>query len=350
MDDINIDELVNPFVKKLKSYSSARDEFSSNDDAYTFLDANENPFTSDFNRYPDPHHHELRHKIAQIKGVDKDQLLLGNGSDEVIDLLMRTFCRSGQDEMISITPTYGMYEVAADINQVKLTKVALTNDFQPDTHQILSAVNDHTKIIFLCSPNNPTGNSLEPARILELLEKFNGLVVLDEAYVDFSIQPSMVNLLDEHQNLVLMQTFSKAYGLAGLRLGMLIARQSIIQYISKLKPPYNVNRFTQDKALEVLNDPKPVKEQIDIIYKEKLMLEAELPHINWIEKCHPSDANFILVKVDDATKRYQQLINNKIVVRDRSHLPKCQNCLRISIGTPAENQHLLSTLQKLENA
>ena len=350
MDDINIDELVNPFVKKLKSYSSARDEFSSSDDAYIFLDANENPFASDFNRYPDPHHHDLRQKIAELKGIDKDQLLLGNGSDEVIDLLIRTFCRSGQDGIISITPTYGMYEVVADINQVKLTKVALTDDFQPDTDQILSSVNDHTKIIFLCSPNNPTGNSLEPARILELLEKFRGLVVLDEAYVDFSIQPSMVNLLDEHQNLVVMQTFSKAYGLAGLRLGMLIAHQPIIQYINKLKPPYNVNRFTQDKALEVLNDPKPVKEQIDIIYKEKLMLEAELPHINWIEKCYPSDANFILVKVDDATKRYRQLINNKIVVRDRSHLPKCQNCLRISIGTPAENQHLLSTLKKLENA
>ena len=349
MNDINIDELVNPFVKKLKSYSSARDEFSSNDDAYIFLDANENPFASDFNRYPDPHHHDLRQKIAEHKGIDKGQLLLGNGSDEVIDLLIRTFCRSGQDGIISITPTYGMYEVVADINQVKLTKVALTDDFQPDTDQILSSVNDHTKIIFLCSPNNPTGNSLEPARILELLEKFRGLVVLDEAYVDFSIQPSMVNLLDEHQNLVLMQTFSKAYGLAGLRLGMLIAHQPIIQYINKLKPPYNLNRFTQDKALEILDDQKSVKEQIDIIYKEKLMLEAELPHINWIEKCYPSDANFILVKVDDARKRYQQLIDKKIVVRDRSYLPKCENCLRLSIGTPAENQHLLSTLQKLEN-
>ena len=349
MDDINIDELVNPFVKKLKSYSSARDEFSSSDDAYIFLDANENPFASDFNRYPDSHHHDLRQKIAELKGIDKGQLLLGNGSDEVIDLLIRTFCRSGQDGIISITPTYGMYEVVADINQVKLTKVALTDDFQPDTDQILSSVNDHTKIIFLCSPNNPTGNSLEPARILELLEKFRGLVVLDEAYVDFSIQPSMVNLLDEHQNLVLMQTFSKAYGLAGLRLGMLIAHQPIIQYINKLKPPYNLNRFTQDKALEILDDQKSVKEQIDIIYKEKLMLEAELPHINWIEKCYPSDANFILVKVDDARKRYQQLIDKKIVVRDRSNLPKCDNCLRLSIGTPAENQHLLSTLKKLEN-
>jgi histidinol-phosphate aminotransferase len=182
-----------------------------------------------------------------------------------------------------------------------------------------------------------------------LLEKFRGLVVLDEAYVDFSIQPSMVNLLDEHRNLVLMQTFSKAYGLAGLRLGMLIAHQPIIQYINKLKPPYNLNRFTQDKALEILDDQKSIKEQIDIIYKEKLMLEAELPHINWIEKCYPSDANFILVKVDDARKRYQQLIDKKIVVRDRSNLPKCENCLRLSIGTPAENQHLLSILKKLEN-
>ena len=273
---------------------------------------------------------------------------MGNGSDEVIDLLIRTTCVPGQDEIISITPTYGMYQVVADINQVKINNIELTADFQPDVDKMLSAVNKNTKIIFLCSPNNPTGNSLAPAKILALLENFDGLVVLDEAYVDFSIQPSMINLLDEHSNLVLMQTFSKAYGLAGLRLGMLIAHQQLIQYVNKLKPPYNVNRFTQEKAVETIKNIKTVKEKIDKIYKEKMMLEAELPRINWIEKCYPSDANFILVKVDDAQKRYQELLEHKIVVRDRSNLPLCENCIRISIGTPDQNQRLMKVLQKMQ--
>jgi histidinol-phosphate aminotransferase len=348
MNNKSIKNLVNPFVKSLKSYSSARDEFTASDEDYLFLDANENPFPSDFNRYPDPHHVTLREELARQKGISADQILLGNGSDEIIDLLMRTVCVPGQDEIISITPTYGMYQVVADINQVKINTIELTNDFQPDLDKMLSAVNKNTKLIFLCSPNNPTGNSLAPAKILALLKNFDGLVVLDEAYVDFSIQPSMINLLDEHSNLVLMQTFSKAYGLAGLRLGMLIAHQELIQYVNKLKPPYNVNRFTQEKALETIENIKPVKDKIDQIYKEKMMLEAELPRINWIEKCYPSDANFILVKVDDAQKRYQELLENKIVVRDRSNLPLCENCIRISVGTPEQNKRLIKVLQDMQ--
>ena len=348
MNNKSIKDLVNPFVKSLKSYSSARDEFTASDEDYLFLDANENPFPSDFNRYPDPHHVTLREELARQKGISADQILLGNGSDEVIDLLIRTTCVPGQDEIISITPTYGMYQVVADINQVEINNIELTADFQPDVDKMLSAVNKNTKLIFLCSPNNPTGNSLAPAKILALLENFEGLVVLDEAYVDFSIQPSMINLLDEHANLVLMQTFSKAYGLAGLRLGMLIAHQELIQYVNKLKPPYNVNRFTQEKALKTIENMKPVKEKVDQIYKEKMMLEADLPRINWIQKCYPSDANFILVKVDYAQKRYQELLEHKIVVRDRSNLPLCENCIRISIGTPDQNQRLMKVLQKMQ--
>ena len=348
MENNTIKDLINPFVKSLKSYSSARDEFTGSDEDHLFLDANENPFPSDFNRYPDPHHLTLRKAIAEQKAISADQILLGNGSDEVIDLLIRTTCVPGQDEIISITPTYGMYQVVADINQVKINNIELTADFQPDVDKMLSAVNKNTKLIFLCSPNNPTGNSLAPAKVLALLENFDGLVILDEAYVDFSIQPSMINLLDEQANLVLLQTFSKAYGLAGLRLGMLIAHQELVQYINKLKPPYNVNRFTQEKALETIENMKTVNEKIDIIYKEKMMLEAELPRINWIEKCYPSDANFILVKVDDAQKRYQQLLGHRIVVRDRSNLPLCENCIRISVGTPEQNKRLIKVLQDMQ--
>ena len=348
MENNTIKDLINPFVKSLKSYSSARDEFTGSDEDHLFLDANENPFPSDFNRYPDPHHLTLRKAIAEQKAISADQILLGNGSDEVIDLLIRTTCVPGQDEIISITPTYGMYQVVADINQVKINNIELTADFQPDVDKMLSAVNKNTKLIFLCSPNNPTGNSLAPAKVLALLENFDGLVILDEAYVDFSIQPSMINLLDEQANLVLLQTFSKAYGLAGLRLGMLVAHQELVQYINKLKPPYNVNRFTQEKALETIENMKTVNEKIDIIYKEKMMLEAELPRINWIEKCYPSDANFILVKVDDAQKRYQQLLGHRIVVRDRSNLPLCENCIRISVGTPEQNKRLIKVLQDMQ--
>jgi len=348
MENNTIKDLINPFVKSLKSYSSARDEFTASDEDHLFLDANENPFPSDFNRYPDPHHVTLRKELGKQKAISADQILLGNGSDEVIDLLIRTTCVPGQDEIISISPTYGMYQVVADINQIKINNIELTADFQPDVGKMLSAVNKNTKLIFLCSPNNPTGNSLAPAKVLALLENFDGLVVLDEAYVDFSIQPSMINLLDEQANLVLLQTFSKAYGLAGLRLGMLIAHQELVQYINKLKPPYNIDRFTQEKALETIEDMKTVNEKIDQIYKEKMMLEAELPRINWIEKCYPSDANFILVKVDDAQKRYHQLLGHRIVVRDRSNLPLCENCIRISVGTPEQNKRLIKVLQDMQ--
>ncbi len=348
MKKFNINELVRENVARMKPYSSARDEFKGEGRKMTFLDANENPFENGVNRYPDPQQRGLKAELGIQKGQNPEQILLGNGSDEVLDLLFRAFCEPKQDNVITLPPTYGMYKVLAELNNVENREVLLKKDFQPDVEQILEQVDEQTKMIFLCSPNNPTGNSFSEDAVLELLEKFSGLVVIDEAYIDFSEKESWLLRLKDFPNLVITQTLSKAYGQAGIRLGSCYASAEIIAILKKIKPPYNVNVLTQEKALERLQAKDEVKLEVMKILSQRGFLEKELPKLDFVEKIFPSDANFILARVDDADLRYDQLLERGIVVRNRSSQPLCEETLRFTVGSMAENIKLLKALQEMQ--
>jgi histidinol-phosphate aminotransferase len=345
----DIQKLVRSHIADLQPYSSARDEFDTVESEVVYLDANENPFDNGVNRYPDPQQRKLKEVIARRRGVAANQLLLGNGSDEVLDLIFRAFCIPNQDKIIVMPPTYGMYKVLANINCISLNEVPLNDDFQLVTKDILSQISTQTKAIFLCSPNNPSGNSFRREDILTLLQSFTGLVVIDEAYIDFSTQKSLVSDLSSYPNLIITQTLSKAYGLAGIRLGICIASEEIIDILNKIKPPYNINSLTQERAISALADWDTTQGQITQLIAERKGLFAQLEKISFVEKVYPSDSNFLLVRVDDANKRYAQLIENDIVVRNRSNQVGCENCLRFSVGTPQENQILIETLNRLSS-
>ena len=344
---MNIQDLIRPTIKALKPYSSARDEFQGNSDDMVFLDANENPFENGVNRYPDPQQRTLKSLLSKIKGVPQQSILLGNGSDEVLDLIYRTFCEPNQDNIITLPPTYGMYSVLANINAIEIKSVQLDADFQPKVEDILNVANSNSKLLFLCSPNNPTGNSFEVKSIERLIDEFKGIVVIDEAYIDFSNKESWTSRLNEFSNLIITQTLSKAYGMAGIRLGICYASEEIISVLNRIKPPYNVNILTQQKAISQLEQQGLTQNQVTNILKERDLLITKLESIDYISKIYPSDANFVLVEVDDANKRYDQLIDKGIVIRNRTTQPGCENCLRFTIGTPKENRTLIDTLKSI---
>ncbi|MDH7445698.1 histidinol-phosphate transaminase [Aquimarina sp. 2201CG14-23] len=345
MFDIN--QLTRANVLGLKPYSSARDEYVSDGSKMIFLDANENPYENGVNRYPDPQQRSLKEVLAQQKSVTSSNILLGNGSDEVLDLLFRAFCEPSRDNIITLPPTYGMYKVLANINNIKEQEVVLNKDFEPNVSKILEKVNEFTKIIFLCSPNNPTGNSFSNEKMIEILENFKGLVVVDEAYIDFSTEQSWINNIEKYPNLVVTQTLSKAYGMAGIRLGLCYASQEVISVLNKIKPPYNVNELTQQKALERVLDVTSVQSEVENILTERKKMIANLKDIKLIKEVYKTDANFILVKVDDADKRYNQLLKEGIVIRNRTTQPLCENTLRLTIGTSLENKKLIEALKRI---
>lgn len=342
---MEIANLVRPNIRKLVPYSSARSEFKGK--AEVFLDANENPFETGLNRYPDPLQWKLKAAISQLKGVPAEQIFLGNGSDEAIDLVVRIFCEPRQDHILILPPTYGMYQVSADIADVGIRSVSLTPDFQPDVDAILAAADEHSKILFICSPNNPTGNDVELERIRSLCAQFKGIVVVDEAYIDFSNQASCTSLLSEFPNLIVLQTFSKAWGMAGIRLGMAFASTEIIQLFNKVKPPYNINQLTQQIALEALETSQDDYQQLlSTLLSERERLIKGLGELKFVEKIFPSDANFILVKMDDPNGTYQYLVEEGIIVRNRNSVHLCAGSLRITVGRPEENDALLTALNK----
>lgn len=346
---MNLENIIRENVKKLSPYSSARDEFEQFTRPMIYLDANENPFSNGMNRYPDPQQKDLKAAIADKKDIYVENILLGNGSDEVLDLIFRAFCEPNQDNIITLPPTYGMYGVLASINAIENREVLLNEEFQPNVDAILDVVDANTKIIFLCSPNNPTGNSFSDESIIKILNNFKGLVVLDEAYIDFSANKSWLNELNDFPNLIITQTLSKAYAMAGLRIGILYASKPIIAVLNKIKPPYNVNILSQEAAEKKLLQ-STLKAQVRKILVEKEKLVSALKATKFIKKVFPSDANFILVKVDEATYRYQQFLENGVVVRNRSNQPLCGNCLRITVGNKEENERLMEVLKILNNA
>ncbi|MFI5123722.1 MAG: histidinol-phosphate transaminase [Chitinophagales bacterium] len=345
MPDIN--QLLRSNIKKLVPYSSARDEFSGA--AKIFLDANENslgsPIHEQYNRYPDPHQTKIKELLSGIKGVPAKDIFLGNGSDECIDLLYRAFCNPGKDNTIINPPTYGMYEVSAEINDVEVRKAILTADFQPDLEKMAALADENTKIIWLCSPNNPTGNAFDHQAIEMVLNNFDGLVVIDEAYVNFSRQQSFIRELTEYPNLVVLQTMSKAWGLAGLRVGMAFAGEPIVEVMNRIKPPYNISQPTQDLLLKALKETASVNERIQEIVTMRDLLAADLAKLPIVRKVYPSDANFLLVKIDNAKAVYESLLTRGIVVRDRSRIVLCNDCLRITVGKKTENEELLKALR-----
>ena len=345
--NFHLEKLVRDNVARLKPYSSARDEFKDFHEDMVFLDANENPYNNGVNRYPDPQQVTLKQHLSSLKRVPVDQILLGNGSDEVLDLLFRAFCEPKTDNIITLPPTYGMYGVLADTNAIANREVLLSDDFQPQVHQILEQVDHQTKMLFLCSPNNPTANSFEGERIIQLLENFRGLVVVDEAYIDFSTEESWASKLQEYPNLVIIQTLSKAYGLAGIRLGICYASPEIIAVLNKIKPPYNVNELTQKRALERILDNDKIESEITSILSQRGDLLKVLLEVNFVKHIFPSEANFILARVDNANKRYDQLIQKGIVVRNRSTQALCENTLRFTVGTPDENKKLIAALKEI---
>lgn len=340
---IDINSLVRRNVLNMKPYSSARDEFKG--EADIFLDANENPYPSPYNRYPDPLQWRVKEKLAAIKGVSPEQIFLGNGSDEAIDLLIRAFCEPNQDSILITEPTYGMYSVCAEVNAVNVQQVLLTPDFDLDLDALPKTFDATTKVIFLCSPNNPTGNLLDHHKVKEVLKRFYGLVVIDEAYIDFTGGKSFLQELDKHPNLVVLQTFSKAWGLAGLRLGMCFASPEIIKILNKIKYPYNVNIRTQELALDAMEHERLKNEWVEEIVKQRGKMAKALRKLSITEEVFPSDANFLLVRVKAAPETYQYLMNKGIITRDRSKVALCYNCLRITIGTPEENERLLEVLR-----
>jgi histidinol-phosphate aminotransferase len=345
---LEIEKLVRAGIRELKPYSSARDEYTGEGGSMIFLDANENPFDTGVNRYPDPHQRKLKEQVSALRGVDSKNILIGNGSDEVLDLLFRVFCEPGRDAVITLPPTYGMYKVLAGINTVKHIEIPLTAAFQPDVDEILRQAGDHAKILFLCSPNNPTGNLLDRGLVLQLLDRFPGLVVIDEAYIDFAEDAGYVPLLEAYPRLVVTQTLSKAYGLAGIRVGLCLANPSVIDYLKRVKPPYNVNELSQRTALEALEKTRRTEAMILELINEREALREALSGIPLVKELFPSDANFILARVDNAKLRYGQLLDKGIVVRDRSGQLHCENTLRFTVGTPVENRRLIQTLRELE--
>ncbi len=342
---MKIIDLVRPNIRSLKPYSSARHEFTG--DANVLLDANENPYPSIANRYPDPLQHKLKHEISRIKGIDAGHIFLGNGSDEAIDLLIRIFCVPGRDQIVILPPTYGMYRVSASISDVGVVEIPMTREFLPDVGKIKARKNDQCKLLFICTPNNPTGNSIPQEIIVEILDFFPGVVIIDEAYIDFSSAKSMLTLLDQYPNLVVLQTFSKAWGLAGIRLGLAYASTEIMSLLNAVKPPYNVNALTQEYALQEIKKFDLVASRIQIIKAERDRLREELSKMTGVEKIFPSDANFLLVKFKDHQRVKAHLDGQGIVVRDRSKALYCEHCLRITVGMPDENSLLLSELQTL---
>ncbi|MCC6287824.1 MAG: histidinol-phosphate transaminase [Chitinophagaceae bacterium] len=344
--NFNIDDLVRENVKKLVPYASARDEFSG--EANVFLDANENslgsPLTRWYNRYPDPHQQKIKEKLSKIKGILPKNIFIGNGSDECIDLLFRGFCNPGKDNVIICPPTYGMYQVSAEINDIEIRKAPLLENYQLDLVHMETLADDFTKIIWLCSPNNPTANSLNREDIEMVLNNFPGIVVIDEAYINFSRHRSFVQELSDYPNLVVLQTLSKAWGLAGLRLGMAFAGEEIIHVYNKIKPPYNIAQSTQEIVLQALDNVEEVNDMIRVIVAERKSLEEKLSALPQVQHIYPSDANFLLVKVTKAKEAYHYLLDKGIVVRDRSNVQLCENCLRITVGTPEENIVLVNSL------
>ncbi len=343
----DLDRLVRENVKDLKPYSSARDEYTDAGAAMVFLDANENPFDNGVNRYPDPQQRTLKNKLARLKGIPAAQILLGNGSDEVLDLIFRAFCEPHIDNIITAPPTYGMYKVLSGINAIENREVFLNTDFTLNVEQILKTVDPNTKAIFICSPNNPTGNAFADAHIRELLHNYSGLLVIDEAYIDFTNGTSWLSQLQNYPNLVVTQTFSKALGMAGIRLGVAYASKAIIATLNKIKPPYNVNDLTQARALEHLQDSDRLNSDVNLLRSEREKLNIALKSIPCISEVFPSDANFILARVDDAPRRYEELIQRGIVVRNRSNQPLCENTLRFTVGVPDENKLLVQALKEI---
>jgi histidinol-phosphate aminotransferase len=344
----NLNNLTRENIKSLTPYSSARDEFHG--EAKVFLDANENaigsPLLKWYNRYPDPHQNAIKTKLSAIKGVAASQIFIGNGSDECIDILFRAFCNPGKDNVIICPPTYGMYEVSANINDAELRKAPLLQNFQLDLARIETLIDANTKLIWICSPNNPTGNSIYRSDIEMILNNFDGIVVIDEAYINFSRQRSFLPELKEYPNLVVMQTLSKAWGLAGLRLGMAFASEEIIGIYNKVKPPYNISEAVQEHVIKALDNTAEVNQMIQELVKERTQLEQDLLQVKAVEKVYPSDANFLLVKTTDAKAIYTYLVARGIVVRNRSSITLCENCLRITVGTSKENSELTQALRE----
>ncbi|MCH7408220.1 histidinol-phosphate transaminase [Belliella sp. DSM 111904] len=346
----NLEKLLRPHISSIKPYSSARDEYSGK--AGIFLDANENPFGSmakgNHNRYPDPYQLDIKEKLSKVKQIPANQIFLGNGSDEAIDLLMRAFCTPSVDNIIILPPTYGMYEVSAGINDILIKRVNLTEDFQLKPKEILAEVDEKTKLVFICSPNNPSGNKLNRADIYHILNQFDGIVVVDEAYIDFSDEPSFIQDLKNYPNLLVMQTFSKAWGLASLRIGMAFASVEIIKILNLIKPPYNISGLTQEKVLEALDNVKDIKQIVNDILSERHYLEQEIIKSPFVSHVFPSHANFILIKATEARKIYEFLIEQTIIIRDRSKVTLCADCLRISVGTRTENKAFLQALNQYQ--
>ncbi len=343
----NLQNITRKNIWDLSPYSSARDEFTGK--AKIYLDANENPYDNGLNRYPDPYQFLLKSKIADIKNVKTQQIIIGNGSDEIIDLLYRAFCEPKVDEVISLSPTYGMYKVYANINNVDIKDCWLSSSFEIIEEDLLNMINEKTKMIWFCSPNNPTGNSLNPESIKKVLQNFKGLVIVDEAYIDFSASESWINYLDFYPNLFVMQTLSKAWGLAGLRIGMGFASPQIIALLNKIKPPYNINLLSQQTALEQLELLEEKNTQVDTILQQRDWLSEELKQLKKVHEVYPSDANFVLVKMDNATDIYNKMVEKSIILRNRSTVKLCLDCIRITIGTPEENKELLLNLTELLN-
>lgn len=347
MSKINLDILVRKNILEMNSYSSARDEFENKKQKLVFLDANESPFQNEINRYPNNKHIDLKQTLLKLNQLSIGQIVLGNGTDEILDLIMRVFCDPGSDKIITIPPTYGMYDVIAKTNNVENIEVPLKSNFTLNLEELKKSFSEKTKLLFLCSPNNPTGNSFSRKDLIDLIESFNGVVVIDEAYINFSSNSSLVSLINKYNNLIVTQTMSKAFGMAGIRLGMGFSNSKIVNYINKIKPPYNINLLTEKRALKELKNIDTIKTNIKIILQERNKLIDSLNELSFIIKVYPSDSNFILIKVDDADLRYKQLIEKGIVLRNRSKELLCDNCLRITIGTPYENELLIKNFKEL---
>ena len=342
----DLNRLVRENVKDLVPYSSARDEFTGK--GSVFLDANENPFENGVNRYPDPLQRNVKNRLSEIKGVGPERMILGNGSDEVIDLLFRAFCEPNKHNVIICTPTYGMYEVAAGVNAVEIKEVSLDQDFQPNVDAVLDLADEQSKMLFLCSPNNPTANAMEADKVIDLLEQFSGIVIVDEAYVDFAPEKSFADKLATYPNLVILQTLSKAWGMAGIRLGIGMASPELIGFLNRIKPPYNVNGLSQEKALDLLQNEDSYKEQVDNIIAERKSLAVFLETLKCVGEVFSSDANFLLVRVNDARGLYDFLLKEEIIIRDRSKIAGLEECVRISIGTSKENEILKKMLTRFD--
>ena len=340
-----LDQLLRPNIAALSPYSSARNEYSGHT-AHVFLDANENPYNGPFNRYPDPLQHELKARISQVKHIPEPYIFLGNGSDEPIDLMYRCFCRPGTDNVVAIEPTYGMYQVCADVNDTEYRRVRLSDTFRLNPDELLAACDANTKIVWICSPNNPTGNSFPTEDLLKVVEQFEGLVVIDEAYIDFSHQPSVSRLIASRSNLVVLQTMSKAWGCAAIRLGMAFASPAIIEVFNKVKYPYNVNLLTQQQALKSLADPSQTEKWVRIILQERTRMIEAFRLLPTCTTVYPTDANFFLARMTDANAIYHYLVEQGIIVRNRTNVTLCNNCLRITIGSRTENTELLSALRQ----